>query len=103
MSSFSSSELSRPHIGSRGGGGVFFAGMPESQWPAALPTQQAIAFALSEEALEIGTKIAKNDNATAIATSFAVKILINLIRLRRLFFGNRLANQFHFALSANAA
>jgi hypothetical protein len=47
--------------------------MPESQWPAALPTQQAIAFALSEEALEIGTKIAKNDNAIAIATSFSTQ------------------------------
>lgn len=64
MSSFSSSELSSPHIGSRGGGGTFLAGMPESQWPAVLLTQQAIAFALSEEALEIGTRIAKNDSAT---------------------------------------
>ena len=97
--------------------------MPESQWPAAFPTQQAIA-ALPEEALEIGTKIAKNDNATAIATNFSRKdakmqreagvllgvfaslrrkIFIDLIRLRRLFFDNRFSNQFHFALAANAA
>ena len=50
----------------------FSAVMPESQWPAALPTQQAIV-CLSEEALEIGTSIAKNDKAIAIATSFQRK------------------------------
>ena len=61
MPSSSSSELSRPHIGSGGGGGTFFAEMPDSQWPA-LPTQQAIVL-LSEEALEIGTSVAKNDKA----------------------------------------
>ena len=78
MSSFSISVLSRPHIGSGGGGGGN-AGMPESQWPASFPTQQAIAF-LSEEALEIGTRIAKNDKASAIAISFAGKIRINYLK-----------------------
>ena len=91
MSSFSISVLSRPHIGSGGGGGGSIAGIPESQWPAALPTQQAIA-ALSEEALEIGTRIAKNDKASAIAISFAEKLLINLIRSRGLFFDDRLSD-----------
>ena len=65
--------------------------------------QQAIAFALSEEALEIGTRIAKNDNANAIAMSFALRTFISLIRWRGLFFDNRLADEFHFALRANAA
>jgi hypothetical protein len=110
MSSFSSSELSRPHIGSGGGGGVFFAGMPDSQWPAALSTQQAIAFALSEEALEIGTSIAKNDRATkkhkkhnmpfenrlCILCFIAASLVIRLGC-------HRLADKFHLALSANAA
>jgi hypothetical protein len=49
ISSSSNSASSRPHIGS--GGGTFFAGIPESQCPAALPTQQAIVFAWLNEAL----------------------------------------------------
>jgi hypothetical protein len=64
MPSSSKSELSRPHIGSGGGGGISVTGMPESQWPAALSTQQAIAFVVPEEALEICTSVAKNDKAT---------------------------------------
>jgi hypothetical protein len=58
--SSSAAALSRPHIGSAGGGGTFFAAIPESQWPA-LPTQQGIA---SFEALAIGASVAKNDRAT---------------------------------------
>src|SRR5215210_8407410 len=42
--------------------------MPESQWPASLPTQQGIAFDLFREALAIGSNVAINDKAIAIAT-----------------------------------
>src|SRR5215210_1154163 len=42
--------------------------MPESQWPASLPTQQGIALDLFREALAIGSNVAINDKAIAIAT-----------------------------------
>ena len=40
----------RPHIGSDLGGGTFFAAIPDSQCPAALPTQQGIVLAVFSEA-----------------------------------------------------
>jgi hypothetical protein len=43
--------------------------MPESQWPADLPTQQGM-FNLSLEALATGTRKAMNDKAIVSATSF---------------------------------
>lgn len=107
---------------------MVLAGMPESQWPAAWPTQQAIVFALSEEALETGTSIAKKDKAIAIATSFSTqrckatkrtrcvplclctfveKIFISLTRRRGLLLlfllDDRLAHQLHLALPASAS
>ncbi len=69
MPSSSSESLCKPHIGSSGCGG-FFAGTPDSQWPAALPTQQGIVLALSAEAPAIGTNVAKNDSAIAMAKIF---------------------------------
>jgi len=51
MPSSSGPAASRPHIGSDFGGGTFFAGIPDSQCPAALPAQQAIVFAWFSEAL----------------------------------------------------
>ena len=57
-----------PHIGSDFGGGTFFAVMPELQWPAALPTQQAIVFDFVREALATGSNVAINDKAIVIAT-----------------------------------
>ena len=44
-----------PHIGSDFGGGTFFAGIPDSQCPAALPVQHGIALALSSEAFAMRT------------------------------------------------
>ncbi|HEV8431230.1 MAG TPA: hypothetical protein VGQ41_25220 [Pyrinomonadaceae bacterium] len=58
----------KPHIGSDFGGGILFAVMPESQWPAALPTQQAIVFDFVREALATGSNVAINEKAIVNAT-----------------------------------
>src|SRR5215212_2643835 len=65
MGSSSAESLCKPHIGSLGCGG-FFAAIPESQCPAALPTQHGIVD-LPAEAPAIGTNVVRNDRATSIA------------------------------------
>ena len=122
MPSSSLESLCNPHIGSLGGEG-FFAARPESQCPAALPTQQGIVDLLAE-APAIGTNVVRNDRATSIATKifpsqrrkgakdnpstslllcvFAGNIFINLIRTGEWFL-NRFLHEFHFALGTRAA
>jgi hypothetical protein len=50
MPSFSISAPCKPHIGSDGGGGTFFAAIPDSQCPA-LPTQHGIVSTVFKAAL----------------------------------------------------
>jgi hypothetical protein len=50
MPSLSSVAPWRPHIGSGAGGGTFFAAIPDSQCPAALPAQHGIVLTLLKAA-----------------------------------------------------
>ena len=109
--------ISKPHIGSLGSGS-FLTAIPESQWPAVFPTQHAIVLEASAEAAAIGSTVAINDRAIAIAKIFfpqrrkgakenpgtalrlcvfAGNILINLIRTSGWFL-NRFPDEFHLAL-----
>lgn len=58
--------VSRPHMGSGGGGG-FSEASPESQWLVAFPAQHAITFDLFAEAPVSGIRTAANDKTTTAA------------------------------------
>ena len=82
--------------------------MPESQWPAVLPTQQAIVLDFVSEALATGITVAINDRAIVIATkgrtAFRLNAKICLYRaINMLILNYGLLNQFHFALRTSTS
>src|SRR3954452_21234740 len=81
--SLSISAPCKPHIGSDLGGGTFFAAIPDLQCPAALPTQQAIEFALSSAAFAMrnGSAATKRHKKNRTPTDRALFLLCFIVAI----------------------